>query len=406
MTHQFICSCCKESTDEFAGLKDTSSDVHSINEKSAGGKVARYVVKNFKKLVLSEEFQEVQGRAENRTPMPRLRHSQVELGRMLGEGGFSDVFEVKKFLSTDDDTCSIDADRVAVKVLRRKVTDNISMFAAAAAGLAKEGAILASLSHKNIIQMKSFSHGGLSAYASGRCDAFFIVLDKLHETLKDRIAHWSSIENGLAFSIRHRREKFRSFLRERLLVAAELADALLYLHRNNIIHRDIKPANIGFDADGTLKLFDFDVARILPKESHKDELFHLSLATGTQRYMSPECGLTGKYNLKTDVYSFAILFYEMLSLERPFLAIKKSQHEQVVFRSGLRPRLNEPWPKPIKNILKNSWSADIKSRPSISQVHDVIMQTVEELDRPTSHSKHRLRLPIFKNAPAIGCCEQ
>jgi serine/threonine protein kinase len=380
MTHQFICSCCKEPADKFVGLHD-ASEVYRINEESAG-KVARYAVKIFKKLLLSDAFQEMQEKSERRTQMPQLpqlRHSEVELGRLLGRGGFSDVFEVKQFVPTANSTSSVDADRVAVKMLRRSVGDDVPMFATAAAGLAKEGAILASLSHKNIIQMKAFSQGGLSAYASGRCDAFFIVLDKLHETLKDRISHWSSVENGLTFSIWHRRGKNRSFLRERLLVAAELADALSYLHNNNIMHRDIKPANVGFDAEGTVKLFDFDVSRILPSVSNKDELFHLSLATGTQRYMSPECWLTGQYNLKTDVYSFAILLHEMLSLERPFLEIIKSQHEDVVFHSGRRPRIRESWPKPIKNLLKTSWSADIVSRPSMSQVHDVItMQTTEE----------------------------
>jgi len=405
MTHQFICSYCKESADEFVGLND-ESEVHNVNEESAG-RVARYAVKNFKKLLLSDEFQEVQEKSKRSTQMPQLRHSEVELGRLLGKGGFSDVFEVRRFVLTSGTTApSIDADRVAVKTLRRIVTDDIPMFAAAAAGLAKEGAILASLSHKNIIQMKAFSQGGLSAYASGRCDAFFIVLDKLHETLKDRIAHWSSVEHGLAFSIRHRREKNRSFLRERLLVAGELADALSYLHRNNIIHRDIKPANVGFDADGNVKLFDFDVSRILPRVSDKDELFQLSLATGTLRYMSPECGLTGQYNLKTDVYSFAILLHEMLSLDRPFLTVMKSQHEDVVFRSGERPRIRESWPDPIQELLKTSWSADINSRPSMSTVHSTIMRTTDRLDGATPRSRPRLRLPNFKKSATVACFEQ
>eukprot|EP00339_Tiarina_fusa_P018101 CAMPEP_0116997408 /NCGR_PEP_ID=MMETSP0472-20121206/855_1 /TAXON_ID=693140 ORGANISM="Tiarina fusus, Strain LIS" /NCGR_SAMPLE_ID=MMETSP0472 /ASSEMBLY_ACC=CAM_ASM_000603 /LENGTH=383 /DNA_ID=CAMNT_0004696281 /DNA_START=63 /DNA_END=1215 /DNA_ORIENTATION=- len=383
MTHQFICSYCKESADEFVGLND-ESEVHNVNEESAG-RVARYAVKNFKKLLLSDEFQEVQEKSKRSTQMPQLRHSEVELGRLLGKGGFSDVFEVRRFVLTSGTTApSIDA----------------------AAWLAKEGAILASLSHKNIIQMKAFSQGGLSAYASGRCDAFFIVLDKLHETLKDRIAHWSSVEHGLAFSIRHRREKNRSFLRERLLVAGELADALSYLHRNNIIHRDIKPANVGFDADGNVKLFDFDVSRILPRVSDKDELFQLSLATGTLRYMSPECGLTGQYNLKTDVYSFAILLHEMLSLDRPFLTVMKSQHEDVVFRSGERPRIRESWPDPIQELLKTSWSADINSRPSMSTVHSTIMRTTDRLDGATPRSRPRLRLPNFKKSATVACFEQ
>jgi serine/threonine protein kinase len=401
MTHEFICSssCHNEPADSF--FERAPYKHLRINEKSADQAVAQYVVKNFEDLLQSQAFQEVQEKAGTRTPMPQLRHSHVQLGRILGEGGFSDVFEVKKLISTDDNACSIQADRVAVKVLRRQVTVRPGLFAACANGLAKEGAILASLSHTNIIQMKAFSHGGLAAYANGRSDAFFIVLDRLHEMLEDRITDWSDVNSRLRLSIRHRRQKQQTFFRERLLVAAELSDAVSYLHRKNIIHRDIKPANIGFDAEGTLKIFDFDISRVLPKESYKDELFHLSVATGTQRYMSPECALTGQYNLKSDVYSFAILLHEMLSLELPYRDVPKAQHGEVVFWWGQRPKLHDSWPKDINMLLTSAWSDDIKSRPAMSRIHETILETIVALERPASKSR-RIHLSSFKRAAAVN----
>ena len=59
-------------------------------------------------------------------------------------------------------------------------------------------------------------------------------------------------------------------LDERVDVALQLADAVTYLHSQGILHRDLKPDNIGFDAHGTLKVFDFDVSRRVPS-SMKDE---------------------------------------------------------------------------------------------------------------------------------------
>merc|ERR1712176_1011532 len=53
-------------------------------------------------------------------------------------------------------------------------------------------------------------------------------------------------------------------LAERLDVAQQLADAIAYLHSENVLHRDLKPDNIGFDIHGDLKVFDFDIARVCP----------------------------------------------------------------------------------------------------------------------------------------------
>jgi hypothetical protein len=123
-----------------------------------------------------------------------------------------------------------------------------------------------------------------------------------------------------------------------------------------------------------LKLFDFDTARILPQESFEDECFALTAKTGTRRCMSPECGLGERYNRKTDVFGFAILLHEILSLEFPFNDIYKEEHQERVWNGGYRPRISVLWPTRIKVLLKQAWSRDIHCRPSMAKIYETLTQ--------------------------------
>ena len=106
----------------------------------------------------------------------------------------------------------------------------------------------------------------------------------------------------------------------------DLCNAVSYLHSQKVVHRDLKPDNVGFDRSGRLKVFDFDVARVLPEAVKKDDrdtgsenaVFRLTKKVGSPRYMSPEVALGESYNEKTDVYALGLLAYEVLSLKRPF----------------------------------------------------------------------------------------
>jgi serine/threonine protein kinase len=78
-------------------------------------------------------------------------------------------------------------------------------------------------------------------------------------------------------------------LRERSEVLLDLAENIAYFQSQTILHRDLKPCNIGFDHDGVLKLFDFDVSRLVPFCNNPNkEVFWLTQRVRSPRYMSPE----------------------------------------------------------------------------------------------------------------------
>jgi serine/threonine protein kinase len=177
------------------------------------------------------------------------------------------------------------------------------------------------------------------------------------------------------YTFKHRRKRKIASLKQRLDAILQLADAVKYLHSQKICHRDLKPENIGF-RNGVLKLYDFDVARILPESAVPDETFALTKKVGSYRYMSPECAKGEPYNLKSDVYSFSLLCHEAISLLKPYTDIRSEEHEDLVFHRGARPNIPVSWTEGIRSLLHSCWSENLSSRPNMEEVHRMLEQQV------------------------------
>lgn len=104
-------------------------------------------------------------------------------------------------------------------------------------------------------------------------------------------------------------------LNEVLDIALELADALSRAHHLDIIHRDVKPDNVLLAEDGTPRLSDFGVARLLKGEGRLTETGTL---VGSPIYMSPELLLGAEPDMRSDIWSFGVLLFEMLTGQQPF----------------------------------------------------------------------------------------
>lgn len=132
-----------------------------------------------------------------------------------------------------------------------------------------------------------------------------------------------------------------------LKCARSLAVALEYMHKKAVpscmlLHRDLKPDNICFELDGTVKLLDFGLVRIVQNANSKsEEAYDLSGETGSLRYMAPEVAKGHPYNHKVDVYSFGIILWEMKAGKRPFGALRgKEDFFKFVVQRGDRPPLD------------------------------------------------------------------
>jgi len=104
-----------------------------------------------------------------------------------------------------------------------------------------------------------------------------------------------------------------------LSVAAQVCDALIYLHAHRILHRDLKPENILVDAKGRSRLVDFGIAKPLAMDPMVP-LTAVGETVGTARYMSPEQARSLALDGRSDLYSLGVILFEVLSGRPPFVA--------------------------------------------------------------------------------------
>jgi serine/threonine protein kinase len=312
--------------------------------------------------------------------MAIFQRNEIRTCRLLGNGAFSEVHQIRSFRLSDviepdqdDYRCeylqqtAIDSKgrcRYALKHLRRDMEKSEGKFHSAAADLVLEAKFLSRLDHPNIIKIRGWS-GGPESYNTEGNDGFFLILDRLDETLSHRIKRWQSEASSSPNSLQD--SSNLSSYKEKLSYGLQLAQALDYLHDRDMIFRDLKTDNIGFEGD-TLKMFDFGLCRELPEECPDEHKTFRMSGVGTRRYMAPEVYLGLPYNLKADIYSWTMVFHAMISLQRPFANYDAPLHRTLVCEKGARPIIKEDWPNEIQNLLLTGWSPSPDSRPSIKQV--------------------------------------
>ncbi|HAO31854.1 MAG TPA: serine/threonine-protein kinase [Candidatus Competibacter sp.] len=132
-------------------------------------------------------------------------------------------------------------------------------------------------------------------------------------------------------------------------ILRQVAQALSCAHQHNCIHRDIKPANIMFRNAETAVLSDFGIAKNL---EDKTQLTAVGWRIGTPNYMSPEQALAKPVDGRSDLYSLGVVFYEMLTGDRPYQGADAFETAMLHIK-GPTPVLEEPLSRfqPIINRL-------------------------------------------------------
>ena len=315
---------------------------------------------------------------------------------------------------------------LALKCLRPAVRAEPRKFIIGAEDLAHETALLACLDHPNIIQLHGRAEGCFSTafqmrdkdggddnddYDGGGTvsngkkqisnEGYFIILDRLMDTLTDRIEEWKdeclAIANIASSPLPHPPQSpphftdhdaiestLRECLRERLKVVYSISDAFEYLHSRNVVFRDLKPANVGFDQNDCVKVFDFGFATsIAPLLSRPYNGYGpLTETCGTRRYMAPEVALKLGYGKEVDVYSFGMLLWEVCALDKPFDTIQSvEEFHDIVVLYGKRPSLHvEPyWPTSLKALMSRCWSTDPLDRPTMVDVKNMLHNVLRDV---------------------------
>lgn len=104
-------------------------------------------------------------------------------------------------------------------------------------------------------------------------------------------------------------------VRDSVDMFVQMAGALVAVHEGGLCHRDLKPANVMMRPDGRIVLIDFGLAKLLDNSMHAT---HAGEVRGSPYYISPEQAAAAPVDRRSDLYSLGVIFYEMLTGERPF----------------------------------------------------------------------------------------
>ncbi len=245
------------------------------------------------------------------------------LGHTIGEGGMGVVYRGWLYYNPAGRFANTPPHPIAVKLLHPLLQGK----ARARKLFMREATALARLSHPNIVHFF-----GLSDFDG----QLALVMELVHgEPLSDLIA-------------RVRTESRRGPLPALPLAQAwhyfaQLLGALASIHSFGILHRDIKSSNVLVRGDGVIKVTDFGIAQVPAEEARNTG----GVAPGTGAYMSPEQVLNQPLDPRADLYSAAIVLYEMLTGVTPFDSPERSE---LMVRAA---QIETP-PAPLSSILKQS----------------------------------------------------
>jgi hypothetical protein len=205
------------------------------------------------------------------------RVGDYEILALLGAGGMGRVYKVRNIISNREE---------AMKVLLPDFASDHDL----AARLVAEIRTLAGLEHPNIAQLRT-------AFQSQ--SQFVMVMEYVEGTTLEKLASMGhlSVDQVIDYS-------------------TQALAALSYAHSRGVTHRDIKPANIMITDHGIVKLMDFGIA----KSAGDMQLTRPGTTMGSVYYMSPEQVRGGTVDARSDIYSFGVTLYEMLTGRKPFQA--------------------------------------------------------------------------------------
>ncbi|HET9386270.1 MAG TPA: serine/threonine-protein kinase [Gemmatimonadales bacterium] len=264
---------------------------------------------------------------------------EFTVGPLLGQGGFAAVFRAR------DNTLNRD---VAVKVLDLELSPSPTV----AERFLREAQTVARLEHPHIVPI----------YKVGRhAEVFYIIMRCI---------------DGPSLRLLLERNKKLS-VGDAARIARQVADALAYAHKHDIVHRDIKPDNVLLDPSGHVLVTDFGIAKAAQAAQAATpgaaQLTSEGMIIGTPQYMSPEQASGDTLDGRSDIYSLGIVVYQMLVGTPPFdgpssasiLAQQLTQTPAPIRRE--RPDVSEEMAFVLERMLEKSPAKRFQTATEVSR---------------------------------------
>jgi len=306
-------------------------------------------------------------------PLPKSI-GRYDILRLLGRGGMGEVY-----LATD----SALGRRVAIKILPAALQSDAKM----RGRFMNEARAVAALNHPNVITIHDLATTEARdvGFPPG---ALYLVLEYLDGQGLDEIM-----------------DKRRLSVSECLDIAIQALEGLKVAHQSRILHRDITPSNLMLMPDGRVKVLDFGLSKLLAEGARDTSRSHRQtgegMIVGTLDYLSPEQALGNPLDERSDLFSFGIVFYQMLAGVHPFAGASVTQ-----MVAKMMTKEADPWPEPdvVPESLKQIVARALKKEPlerygSAGQmILDLVVARRELHARPARSAVTR-EVPAFAGAP-------
>jgi serine/threonine protein kinase len=283
-----------------------------------------------------------------------------KLVSVLGHGGTGTVYLGER------------ADRQYSAQVAVKIVDNGTMQGELGLRFRAERQILASLNHANIARLLD----------AGETDEGnpYLVMEYVHGEPLDRYC-----------------DRQRLGVRERLQLFLDICSAVQYAHQNLVVHRDLKPANILVTAEGTPKLLDFGIAKLLDagEAAAAMALTRMNDRLLTPEYASPEQILGRPVTTGSDVYALGVVLYELLTGLRPY-TVPASASQLELERSIC---ITDP-PKPSAAVRRARDSGPLEGQSEMLAVAAARRLTPEKLQKRLSGDIDSIVLRALRKEPA------
>ncbi|GAM23863.1 hypothetical protein SAMD00019534_070380 [Acytostelium subglobosum LB1] len=197
----------------------------------------------------------------------------------------------------------------------------------------------------------------------------------------------------------------RKFLDERaylitpnlqLAIARDIADGMCYLHTNfdePIIHRDLTSSNVLLNGDYSVaKINDFGLSKEM-KSGHNE----MTAAMGSMAWMAPESFRGEKYTEKVDIYSFAILLWELITLKDPYCGMEPLRMAFLANMYDYRPPLNQI-PSQWQQLISRCWHPKPEQRPSFKE----ILVLIDQIEQNSAASSIFMMPPTLNIKPSLS----
>lgn len=288
----------------------------------------------------------------------------------LGAGGMGEVY-----LAQDT---RLDR-KVALKILPADVAANQDRMRR----FVQEAKAAAALNHSNIAHIYEIGEAELRGSKE---------TDGSRPTVKEASVHFIAMEFVEGVTLREKIHRERTELRKLLRYLQHAAEGLAKAHANGIVHRDLKPDNIMITSDGSAKILDFGLAKLIEPqfiETGEDagdaataimqQQSTPGVIMGTVGYMSPEQaqGKTNEIDQRSDIFSFGCILFEAVTRTKPFQgdSIVKSLHRLIYEPAPQIRDLNPSAPADLQRIIRRCLAKDKEER--YQTIKDVAIELKE-----------------------------